>query len=188
MPILGIIDSSKVKDLGAVYPLQSIVVSGSSTTSITFSNIPSGYSHLQLRWLARTSAGGNESWQSIRFNSNTSGYVNHILFGGGGGSAQATVETLANRINFGTTAGSGATANTFGTGVIDILDYANINKGKVARFFGGYDNNGSGMVSYHSGLWSNNNAITSITLGPENFGGVAYVAGSEFELFGIKGA
>ena len=54
--------------------------------------------------------------------------------------------------------------STFGTFIIDILDYANTNKYKTTRALAGYDGNGSGGPSLDSGNWRNTNAITSIKL------------------------
>jgi hypothetical protein len=139
--------------------------------------------------MTRTSAAGSESWQSMVFassyNSGATGYDDHILYGNGS-SATATNELLGNRINFGTTAGNGASANVFGVGVIDILDAFNTSKYKTVRFLDGYDNNGSGLVALRSGLWQSTNAITDITFGPENFGGTTYKQYSTFALFGVK--
>lgn len=160
-----------------------------STASVTFSSIPSTFTHLQLRWITRTSATGSESWQSLVFasaySSGATGYDDHILYGNGT-SAISTNELLANRINFGTTAGNGASTNVFGAGIIDILDYANTNKYKTVRFLDGYDNNGSGLIALRSGLWQSTAAISNITLAPENFGGVTYRLYSSFALYGVK--
>ena len=93
---------------------------------------------------------------------------------------------LGNRINFGSTAGNGASANVFGVGVIDILDAFNTSKYKTVRFLDGYDNNGSGLVALRSGLWQSTNAITDITVAPENFGGTTYKQYSTFALYGVK--
>lgn len=174
-------------DQGSMFPIGAFTLTSAQAT-VTFSNIPQTFQHLQLRWIVRNSAAGSESWQSIRFNGNTSGYANHILYGTGSGNALATNELLGNRINYGTTAGNGAGANTFGAGVIDILDYRNTSKNKTIRFLDGYDNNGSGLVAFRSGLWADTAAITSIVIGPENFSGtVNYMANSSFALYGIKG-
>lgn len=173
-------------DKGSMYPIGIFTLSSSQTT-VEFTNIPQTYTHLQLRWTCRTSAAGTESWQSIRFNGNTSGYANHILYGTGSGNALSTNELLGNRINYGTTAGNGASSSTFGSGIIEILDYKNSFKNKTLRFLDGYDNNGSGMIAFRSGLWANTAPITSILIGPENFSGtVSYLANSTFALYGVN--
>jgi hypothetical protein len=43
---------------------------------------------------------------------------------------------------------NGATANAFGVGIIDILDYANTNKYKTIKSLDGCDLNGAGVIVY----------------------------------------
>jgi hypothetical protein len=74
-------------------------------------------------------------------------------------------------------------ANTFGTFILDILDYKDTNKYKTARSLDGSDANGSGEISLRSGSWRNTAAITSITLTPTGTGIAQY---SSFALYGIK--
>jgi hypothetical protein len=190
MPIWGITASAMSGHLSSFESIATVTVGAGGASTISFSSIPTTtYQHLQLRWMTRTSAAGSESWQSMVFassyNSGATGYDDHILYGNGS-SATATNELLGNRINFGTTAGNGASANVFGVGVIDILDAFNTSKYKTVRFLDGYDNNGSGLVALRSGLWQSTNAITDITFGPENFGGTTYKQYSTFALFGVK--
>ena len=77
----------------------------------------------------------------------------------------------------------GNAANIFGTGIIDILDYADTSKYKTVRTLFGYDANGSGYIAFSSNLWQSTSAITSITMTPVN--GIAEY--SSFALYGIKG-
>jgi hypothetical protein len=168
--------------------LGTVVLSANSTT-VTFSNIPQTYAHLQVRYVTRTSTTNSGSWSSMvfstSFNSGATGYNNHILYGDGS-QGLSTYEGLTNRINFGTTSGNGALANSFGSGVFEILDYTNTSKFKTVRFLDGFDNNGSGLVALRSGLWQSSSAISSITFGPENFAGLSYLTGTSFSLYGIK--
>ena len=56
MPILGILASSRpaiAADTGAMDPLQVVTVGAAGASSITFSNIPNTYEHLQVRMIAR---------------------------------------------------------------------------------------------------------------------------------------
>jgi hypothetical protein len=172
-----------ILDNGSYFPLGEFTLASAQAT-INFTNIPQTYKHLQIRAIARTTSTNSESWQSMRFNGNTTGYNNHQLVGNGS-SASSVYENLANRINFGTTAGNPATANTYGSIIVDILDYTNTNKNKVVRFLEGYDTNGSGTVILRSGLWQNTSAITSILMGPENFANGNYAANSQFALYGV---
>ena len=186
-PILGIYASQISGHLSTnnFSSIATVTVGSGGSSSISFTSIPSTYTHLQIRALTRTNASGSTSWQSMRFNSSTSGYYDHYL-GGNGSTASAGAEALSDRINFGETAGNGATSGMFGVGVIDILDYANINKNKTVRFLDGYDLNGSGAVYLRSGLWQSTSAITQIDIAPQNFGGTAFTQYSSFALYGVK--
>lgn len=186
-PILGIWASSKstvAADTGAYFPLQVITVGSAGASSVSFTNIPNTYAHLQIRTLARN-AGSNTN-NLITFNSDSgSNYTYHTLEGNGtsasAGSSTGNVFTLA-----GKQASSTYGASIFGVGIVDILDYANTNKYTTVRVLAGVDNNGSGDgVIFTSGLWRNTNAITSVTI---TAGGSGFAQYSSFALYGIKGA
>jgi len=81
-------------------------------------------------------------------------------------------------------AGNTAGANIFGAFVADILDYKNTNKYKTIRALSGNDQNGGGLIGFHSGLWQNTNAITSITI--TEFNGNNWMQYSHFALYGCK--
>jgi hypothetical protein len=80
--------------------------------------------------------------------------------------------------------GANAGTNTFGSIVIDILDYQNTNKFKTARGLGGSDNNGNGEIYLTSGLWRDTSAITSVSLFPGV--GTTFNQYSSFALYGIN--
>jgi hypothetical protein len=151
---------------------------GSSGT-ITFSSIPSTYTHLQLRVFSATSrVGGASGSGAMQFNSDTTGtnYYTHALYGNG-----ATPSAAAFNENYGLWYYGDTT--TYVAGVIDILDYANTNKYKTVRELIGFDQNGSGQVGLISMLWKNTAAISTITFTAPtyNFG-----TGARFALYGIK--
>jgi len=69
-------------------------------------------------------------------------------------------------------------------GIIDILDYASVNKNKTFRILAGQDNNSTGELAFWSGLWQNSStAIASISL----ITGGVFSTASRFALYGIKG-
>lgn len=186
-PILGILASANYPRVtNSYYSIATTTVGSGGATTITFSSIPSTYTHLQIRNIAREKPSGDSLYDSLyaTFNSDTgSNYSQHFLRGNGsaaqaGGSASQTSTTL------GGIEQGGNTANTFGAGVIDILDYANTSKYKTVRSLFGYDANGSGYIVLASGLWQSTSAITSITLTPIN----GFAQYSSFALYGIKGA
>lgn len=156
-----------------------------STASITFSSIPSTFTHLHIRSIQRATAGagnyGDES--ALTFNADTgNNYARHNLYGDGASAGAGGTGTNA-QISLAVCPRTSVLANSFGVGVIDILDYRNTNKYKTVRSLTGWDANGSGVIIFESGVWMNTNAITSITLTAYN---TAFAQYSSFALYGIK--
>ena len=146
MGILGIYASSVLKVTNSYESIATATVT-SAVASISFSSIPSTYKHLQIRWVARNGEPYVGSWAQLTFNGSTSGYVQDHYLEGDGSSAGAGYQTGTSWIQLFRPSGSSASANVFGAGVTDILDYTNTNKNKTVRNLGGVDNNGSGFIA-----------------------------------------
>jgi hypothetical protein len=183
-------NSALVGLIGDFESIATVTASGNET--ITFNSIPSTYTHLQLRILAKTNrATYTNDLISLRFNGDTgSNYSGHLL-AGHGSTVTAEASTSSNKIYYGgNVGGSTLPAQTYGAAIIDILDYKDTNKYKTTRSLSGYDNNGAGtdpgIVSLLSGSWRNTAAINSITLlGGE---GSVLLSGSTVALYGIRSA
>ncbi len=153
-------------------------VGSGGTSTVTFSSIPATYKHLQLRVLFQLSSA---NWINVAFNSDTTNtnYYAHDLRGDGSSATSSAPgnQRLLLLQNVATA------SNTFGSGVVDILDYASTTKNKTVRTLQGYDANGSGNLDFNSLLWMNNTtAINSIT-----FTASTIQQYSQFALYGIKG-
>lgn len=152
--------------------IATITVGAGGSTSITFSSIPSTYSHLQLRIVA------NSGGDRLQFNSDTgTNYARHYILGNGtaasaGGTANTTYAAVGDYT---------ATASFFPGTIIDILDYANTNKYKTVRSHTGFDNNTQGEAFQFSGHWRSNSAISSITIT-----GGTMAQYSTYALYGVK--
>jgi hypothetical protein len=167
--------------------IQTITVGSGGQASVTFSSIPSTYTHLQIRAIGRSTNSGSRI--RIRFNSDTSTQSSyHYLFGSGtaagagGGANQAT----SGAVDIGLIPVATATANLFGATIADILDYTNTNKYKTVRSLQGLDTNNTGtenLIMLTSSAWLSTSAITSIELIPNTFSFAEY---SSFALYGIK--
>lgn len=168
-------------DAGAYFPLSAITLSADAA-SITFSSIPSTYTHLQIRGNVRNTANINEGYR-FRFNGDTAGnYSFHRLFGDG---SSATAYGEANTSYAGEAASTNSPVpQTYAALIYDVLDYANTNKFKTARGLSGKDTNGGGNVMLLSGNWRNTAAINSITIFPTQDSFAQY---STFALYGIRG-
>jgi hypothetical protein len=189
MPILGIIASSFRSagggPVGAYDSLATVTLSA-TTSSITFTGIPSGYKHLQIRGISRdTRTGANEQSVMMRFNGDSgSNYSLHILEGYGSGTPTSGATTSSTQIKISLSPTADATSNIFGGFVADVLDYSSTVKNKTSRSLYGDDQNGSGTVGFASGAWYNTGAITSINIYPTN--SQSFVAYSQFALYGVK--
>jgi hypothetical protein len=187
-PILGIYASQISGHLfapsGAYDSIATTTVGAGGAATVTFSSIPSTYTHLQIRGILRHTPDSPSYGLASYFNGDTgSNYSFHTLQGDGA-SATGIAATSQIVIVNSQMPGSGATANAFGAVVIDVLDYANTNKFKTSRSLGGWDGNGSGYINLYSGNWRNTAAVTSISLTPFNDSFAQY---TQFALYGIKG-
>ena len=166
-------------------------IAGQTTTAggfVDFNNIPQTFTHLQIRMFGASiytsggSTGPLDTWIGLNNQSGTSftnGY-NHRLQGDGT-SASSTGFAQGNLLNVGFL--PFGFADTFvGSHIIDILDYTNTNKNKVIRSIGGYDANGSGIVTLYSGLALLTATVSQIRVA-QNAGG--FRAGNRIDLYGI---
>lgn len=161
------------------YESISTVTLASAQSSIDFTSIPSGYSHLQVRMTSLNSAAGDVY---IQFNSDTTGnYWWHFLAGNG---AAASASNSAAAYTRGYLGYAGGTAANPFTTVVDILDYTSTTKNKTVRNLMGNDNNGSGYVILASTSWSKTpEAINKITIYNQSGNFNQY---SSFALYGVK--
>ena len=173
---------------GSYDALASYTVPSGGVSQIEFAGIPTGgqYQHLQIRYIGRSSlsATGFPSLD-IRLNSSSSSYAYHRLYGNGSSAVADSGTSLSSAI-IGAVSAANNIADSFGAGVIDILDYTSTSKNKTIRCLTGGDNNGSGAIYLNSGLWfATPTAVTSIAflLGA----GQNFVQHSQFALYGIRG-
>jgi hypothetical protein len=189
-PILGIWASSRpaiTPDTGAMFPLQVITVGPAGASSISFTNIPNTYSHLQLRILARsTRTTAVTDYMNVTVNSDTGANYTYHFLQGDGSVTQAGASTSLNQAYSSYIASDTSGTSIFGVNILDLLDYANTNKYKTFRFLGGCDRNATeGKVAMMSSVWMNTNAITSIQFAPSTGSFTQY---SQFALYAVKGA
>jgi len=186
-PILGIMASqiSGHLETGAYESISTVTVGVGGAANVTFSSIPSTYTHLQIRGISKTNR-TSSSVDSIKvqFNGDTaSNYTYHELIGNGASALSDNVTSTSFTV-IARTAGN-ANTNFFGAFTCDILDYANNNKYKTHRTLSGVDLNGSGALFFNSGLWMSTSAITSIVIAPQT--GTLLNQYSSLALYGIKG-
>ena len=157
--------------------ISTVTVGSGGSTSIDFTSIPSTYKHLQIRG----SANAGDVDLNMQFNADTSTNYNYHFLYGNGTSAVAGASTSSSSL---ASFYASTTANIFGAGVFDILDYADTNKFKTMRALTGVDTNGGVLIVFRSGAWRSTSAITSIKIFPASGSINQY---SSFALYGIKG-
>lgn len=157
-------------------PIATYTVSGSSTTSYTFSSIPSTYTDLVLI----TNSGQTSGQLYFRINGDTGTNYSYTTLEGNGTSAisqRLTSKTLIYP------AYSGETANAINlTNILHFQNYSNATTYKTILW---RSNDTGTQTEAGVGLWRSTSAITSILLASSvgNF-----LAGSTFTLYGIKAA
>jgi hypothetical protein len=169
-------------------------VGSGGASSITFSSIPSTFTHLQLRVFAQTNRGTygrDEVSMQLGNGSIDTGnnYSWHNVSGDGGSptGVYANSGTTQNYMKQGEI-GTGVGSN-FGALICDILDYANTSKYKTLRTLSGGDINGTiagygGTVNLYSGLWQSSSLINTLFIAPVN--GTQFNQYSSFALYGVN--
>jgi hypothetical protein len=164
------------------YELIETQILGSTTASITFSGLAtyaSTYEHLQIRYTARqtntTSVG-----IFMRLNGDTASNYSWHYLAGNGSTVSAAASATQTSMLAGSAFGTGATANAFAAGIIEIADSFSTTKNKTSRSLEG---RATEWISLDSASWRNTASITSIQLFPDVY---SFVTGSRFSLYGIK--
>jgi hypothetical protein len=183
MPILGIMASQISGHLWApegAYDALATVTLSAATASVTFSGIPSGYKHLQIRLIASSASGSSYLQMKVNGDTTAANYASHYLYATGVG---VSAGGGSSRIgDFGLYPTS---STIYAGGIIDLLDYTSVSKNKTIRNLNGYDANGSGQVSLNSQLWMNSSTpITSLSFNFDNSANIT--ANSQFALYGVK--
>jgi hypothetical protein len=160
----------------------------STTSTINFTGITSGYQHLQLRYIARDAGAGTaDAAITFRVGNGTpdsgSNYAYHYLEGNGSSASATGSATQTSTLLAGACVEGATTASIFAAGIIDIHDYASTTKNKTIRTFHGNDRNGSGRMLLESGLWMSTSAIDYIRITKT---GTGFASGSTFALYGYK--
>ena len=157
---------------------------GSSTSSVSFSSIPSTYTDLVLRISGRTDAAGTVSSGYIQMNSVTSTYSYTFIRGDGASATSGNDSASYAGFYIGGIDGGGATSNTFSNQEFYIPSYT-ASQAKPVGQSSSMETNASTAYTFGvAGLCSSTAAISSLTINLN--GGVNFVSGSSFYLYGIK--
>jgi hypothetical protein len=164
--------------------IATVTGTGSSST-VTFSSIPSTYKALQIRTNFIVSA-ATTVW--IQFNGDAFPNTNYVRHGIVGSFSAATAygNTGQYWMPFAGMSGGQIGTTVYPTAaIVDILDYTSTAKNKTFRAISGTEfNNTGGEVDLTSGVWLSTAAITSITIGNSSTANLS--TSSTFALYGVK--
>ena len=183
--IAGTLSSPLVIVPNSYESIATVTVGSGGQSTVTFSSIPSTYTHLQIRSIGRTNRANTFDDLQLKINADAgNSFYSHFLYGTGTSAVAGNQTGVVVGAWGAGMSGASATSGVFAAAIIDILDYANTNKNKTIRALDGLDNNGSGTVAFSSSLWSSTSAINSIEI--SGLGGTIQQY-SSFALYGIKG-
>jgi hypothetical protein len=165
---------------GAYDSLATVLVPSGGLSSVTFSGIPTGYKHLEIRMYAKFTA---LAAGRIRFNNDSSAiYSGHSWHGAGSNPVGSTNSSSQTSGIFTNAAGTKDTA--WNIGVFTILDYASTTKNKVSRgSYGWKRTDGTGYIEVNSSGYHSLDPITSILIYPASG---SFVENSHLALYGVK--
>ena len=171
--------------------LETEILTGTAA-SVTFSSLNStygaDYQHLEIRYVVRSSASALVDDLFIFLNNDTNNnYANHYMRGSGSNVVSGAVPSYGKLYDAGyTNTGDTAPTNSFGGGILTMLDAFDTNKYTTVRTLGAapYLSSG-GYVALTSGVWMNTDAVDTITF---DLGSGSYKIGSRFSLYGLRSA
>ena len=179
--------SNSVTPYGDFVALATATVDSGGSASITFSNIPQNFKHLQLRGIASTNQASPQDIYATLNSDSGSNYSYHQLIGNGG-ATYAGATTSTNHI---LVAGNGsAITGYYSSFVMDLLNYSSSSKNKTARSLLGFDTNYTGGANWNkmtvgmaSSLWMSTSPVNSLTI---TLGSGDFAQYSQLELYGVN--
>lgn len=166
-------------------PLQLYKISSTelttSASSITFSNIPQGYTDLKLVISARDTISASACDTRIRFNSDSGSNYTHRQLLGNGASASSNSATNTSLYTAIIPAAT-STASTFGNYELYVPNYTASTQKSVSSDNVSENNGTTAYAKLVAGIWTGTAAINSITFLTD---GTAFDANSTVTLYGI---
>jgi len=162
--------------------ISSITVGSGGAASIEFTSIPATYTDLIVKFSSRTNRANLADVISLSFNGSTSNRSVRDIYGTGA----SVVSSNQSNMFAGYTTAATTTASTFGNAEIYIPNYTSSNNKSSSQDSVSENNSVDSYTNLAANLWSDSNAITSITLTP--IYGTLFVQYSTAYLYGISNA
>lgn len=167
----------------AMQPIYTQIVGSGGAASITFNNIPQGFTDICIKHSTRSSAASNDVDIFMQLNGDTGNNYSATRLYGQGSTTGTDRSSTTNIIRIAGTVGSNATASTFASGDCYIPNYLGSNFKSTIIDVVEESNAATGFYMFlTAGLWRSTSAITSIYLVPSSGSFVQY---STFTLYGI---
>jgi hypothetical protein len=166
---------------GDFQSIATVAVGSGGQSTVSFTSIPSTYSHLQIRATVFNQQTSGDVTYSVTPAGTTPTVYGHYLRGDGTSAASGTKSS----VRFITDNGNAHTTAPL-VFIMDILDYADVNKNKTIRILRGIDPSGFAIqadVGVNSSLVLTKSALTDIAFGIYSTG---FAENSSFALYGIK--
>jgi hypothetical protein len=167
----------------ATYEPIATATSSGSTSTFSFTSVPSTYTDLMLVCSLRSSFAIADHDTLIRVNGNSSSIYSRTKLEGNGSSASTSVNSNQSGFYSGQVQGASSTSGVFSTQIIQINSYSNTSTFKT---FLSRNNTPTNYVSAIVGLWRNTSAINQVDI--LNADGSNWISGSTATLYGIKAA
>jgi len=154
-----------------------------SAASITFSSIPQTFTDLVVKISGRHNSGAN-NWEYLQltFNSSATSYSGKSIYGYSSFAGSETEPTTYVSFRYN---GGGTTASSFGSAEVYVSNYTSTSTYKSLSVDASVEQNTvNGLNQANAVLWSNNNAITSVTLTAGGSGG-SFAQYSSASLYGV---
>lgn len=163
---------------GPTYEPIATTTLGSAQATVTFSSISGSYTDLVLI-VAEGNSANSDYDIYIKFNSDSGTNYSRTQLTGNGSTASSSRSSDNTEIRIGPSYNN----QPVSTLISHIMNYSNTTTNKTVISRTGH---ASGYLMSHVALWRSTAAITSIALTLQ--GGINFVSGSTFTLYGIKAA
>jgi hypothetical protein len=186
MPILGVIASSRLTAEAGSYDFIATGTASGSSPTLVFSSIPQTYKHLELRYVGRNGREAQEAgYLGIRLNSNYALLVQTMYNFSNNLPAESSFGPAGQNTGYQLAAtGSSTNSASMGTGIINIPDYTNTSKLKMARIMSAAVTGGPSFMNHSTSTFNFTSAVTSLEI--YGVDGANISANSKFSLYGLK--
>jgi hypothetical protein len=181
--------SSSVTPTTTAFESIATATGNGSSNTITFSSIPSTYTHLQVRGITRGTGANGWEYYSVRVSGGSfvNEYATHLLRSNNGASISSTGYANTSTLQQLITTDSSSDANVMGAVLMDVHDYASTTRNKTIQIISGYEatTTGIGHVELRSGVRLNTAAVDTVEF---QISSGSWATTTKFALYGIRGA